>query len=86
MWVWVWGEKEGGVRFTSRSFFYRARLFLFSLQFCMSGDHTLAGTARAIAELGRAIDDHDESFVIVLSDANFDRYGKYSQYNNLWLE
>ena len=41
----------------------------------MSGDHTLAGTARAIAELGRAIDDHDESFVIVLSDANFDRYG-----------
>ena len=41
----------------------------------MSGDHTLAGTARAIAELGRAVDDHDESFVIVLSDANFDRYG-----------
>ena len=45
------------------------------MQFCMSGDHTLAGTARAIAELGRAVDDHDESFVIVLSDANFDRYG-----------
>ena len=41
----------------------------------MSGDHTLAGTARAISELGRAVDDHDESFVIVLSDANFDRYG-----------
>lgn len=44
-------------------------------QFCMSGDHTLAATARAISELGKAVDDHDESFVIILSDANFDRYG-----------
>ena len=44
-------------------------------QFCMSGDHTLAATATAINDLGKQVDDHDETFVIVLSDANFDRYG-----------
>jgi len=44
-------------------------------QFCMSGDHTLAATAQAINELASSADNFDESFVIVLSDANFDRYG-----------
>ena len=29
----------------------------------------------AINELAKMSDDHDESFVIILSDANFDRYG-----------
>ena len=29
----------------------------------------------AINELAKMTDDHDESFVIILSDANFDRYG-----------
>lgn len=44
-------------------------------QFCMSGDHTLSATALAINELSSKSEDYDESFVIVLSDANFDRYG-----------
>ena len=44
-------------------------------QFCMSGDHTMSGTVMAINELGLVADQYDESFVIVLSDANFDRYG-----------
>ncbi len=44
-------------------------------QFCMSGDHTLSATVLAIQELASKADDYDESFVIVLSDANFDRYG-----------
>ena len=44
-------------------------------QFCLSGDHTLAATVTAINELNSKADEHDESFVIVLSDANFDRYG-----------
>jgi len=44
-------------------------------QFCMSGDHTLPAAVTAINEVGKLAEDHDESFVIVLSDANFDRYG-----------
>lgn len=44
-------------------------------QFCMSGDHTLSSTVLAINELASKSEDYDESFVIVLSDANFDRYG-----------
>eukprot|EP00092_Neocalanus_flemingeri_P037789 GFUD01041137.1.p1 GENE.GFUD01041137.1~~GFUD01041137.1.p1 ORF type:complete len:1900 (+),score=456.60 GFUD01041137.1:60-5702(+) len=44
-------------------------------QFCMSGDHTLSAAVLAINELGMVADQYDESFVIVLSDANFDRYG-----------
>jgi len=44
-------------------------------QFCMSGDHTMSATGLAIAEAGLAADQFDDSFVIVLSDANFDRYG-----------
>ena len=45
-------------------------------QFCMSGDHTLSATVLAINELANRSENYDESFVIVLSDANFDRYGK----------
>ncbi|XP_058040476.1 von Willebrand factor A domain-containing protein 8 isoform X1 [Ahaetulla prasina] len=42
-------------------------------QFCMSGDHTLEGTEHAVREITK--DDADEYFVIVLSDANLERYG-----------
>ncbi|KAK3543698.1 hypothetical protein QTP70_027205 [Hemibagrus guttatus] len=42
-------------------------------QFCMSGDYTLEGTEHAVKELGR--EEADEHFVIVLSDANLERYG-----------
>ncbi|XP_028971690.2 von Willebrand factor A domain-containing protein 8 isoform X4 [Esox lucius] len=42
-------------------------------QFCMSGDYTLEGTEAAIRELAR--EDADERFVVVLSDANLERYG-----------
>ena len=44
-------------------------------QFCMSGDHTLSATVLAINELANKAEEYDESFVIILSDANFDRYG-----------
>ena len=44
-------------------------------QFCMSGDHTLSATVLAINELAERSEDYDECFVIVLSDANFSRYG-----------
>ena len=42
-------------------------------QFCISGDNTLEATRNAIKELGE--EEADEHFVILLSDANFDRYG-----------
>ena len=42
-------------------------------QFCMSGDYTLEGTEHAVKELTR--EEADEHFVIVLSDANLERYG-----------
>ncbi|XP_033322690.2 von Willebrand factor A domain-containing protein c12.2 [Megalopta genalis] len=42
-------------------------------QFCMSGDHTLEATQHAIASLAK--EDSDESIVVVLSDANLERYG-----------
>ncbi|KAJ8310233.1 hypothetical protein KUTeg_012098 [Tegillarca granosa] len=42
-------------------------------QFCLSGDNTLPATRHAIDSL--ATEDADEHFVIILSDANFDRYG-----------
>jgi len=44
-------------------------------QFCMSGDHTLSATVLAMRELSHKAEEYDENFVIVLSDANFDRYG-----------
>ena len=42
-------------------------------QFCSSGDHTFEATLYAIDELAK--EEADDHFVIVLSDANFDRYG-----------
>lgn len=42
-------------------------------QFCMSGDFTLEATESSIRELSR--EDADEHFVVVLSDANLERYG-----------
>lgn len=42
-------------------------------QFCLSGDNTLTATKHAIETLSE--EEADEHFVIVLSDANFDRYG-----------
>ncbi|XP_044221449.1 von Willebrand factor A domain-containing protein 8 [Thunnus albacares] len=42
-------------------------------QFCMSGDFTLEGTEASIKELAR--EEADELFVVVLSDANLERYG-----------
>lgn len=42
-------------------------------QFCMSGDYTLEGTAFSIKELAQ--EEADEHFVVVLSDANLERYG-----------
>uniref|UniRef100_A0A8B9HQR7 von Willebrand factor A domain-containing protein 8 n=1 Tax=Astyanax mexicanus TaxID=7994 RepID=A0A8B9HQR7_ASTMX len=42
-------------------------------QFCMSGDYTLEGTEHAVNQLAR--EEADEHFVIVLSDANLERYG-----------
>lgn len=41
-------------------------------QFCYPGDHTLEATARAIAELGRQT--ADERFLLVVSDADLQRY------------
>lgn len=41
---------------------------------CMSGDYTLEATSLAIDKMA-ARDDADETFVVVLSDANLDRYG-----------
>ncbi|GBM19809.1 von Willebrand factor A domain-containing protein 8 [Araneus ventricosus] len=42
-------------------------------QFCMSGDNTLEATGHAIRTITK--EDADEYFVIIMSDANFDRYG-----------
>ncbi|KAL3055865.1 hypothetical protein OYC64_018546 [Pagothenia borchgrevinki] len=42
-------------------------------QFCMSGDFTLEGTDSSIKELVK--EEADEHFVVVLSDANLERYG-----------
>ncbi|KAH3874341.1 hypothetical protein DPMN_037583 [Dreissena polymorpha] len=42
-------------------------------QFCLSGDTTLQATLAAIKTLAK--EEADERFLIVLSDANFDRYG-----------
>ena len=42
-------------------------------QFCWAGDHTVEATRTAIEHVTREVG--DEYFVIVLSDANFSRYG-----------
>ena len=41
-------------------------------QFCISGDHTLEATQHAIETLSN--EECDEAIVIVLSDANLERY------------
>jgi len=51
------------------------RIMHLHAQFCASGDNTLEATQEAIKTLGAELDDYDESFVIVLSDANLERYG-----------
>ncbi|CAF1683174.1 unnamed protein product, partial [Didymodactylos carnosus] len=44
--------------------------------FCNSGDYTLTSTKQSIAQLAKEADENlDERFLIVISDANFDRYG-----------
>lgn len=42
-------------------------------QFCMSGDFTLEATDVSIKEVAQ--EEADEHFVVVLSDANLERYG-----------
>lgn len=42
-------------------------------QFCWSGDNTIAATKYAINEVAK--EDCDEALVVVLSDANLERYG-----------
>lgn len=42
-------------------------------QFCMSGDYTLEATGASIRALAQ--EEADEHFVVVLSDANLERYG-----------
>ena len=42
-------------------------------QFCWTGDHTLEATALAIKRM--AAQEADEHFVVILSDANLERYG-----------
>lgn len=42
-------------------------------QYCMSGDNTLEATQHAITTLAK--ENTDESIVIILSDANLERYG-----------
>ncbi|XP_034940681.1 von Willebrand factor A domain-containing protein 8 [Chelonus insularis] len=42
-------------------------------QYCLSGDHTLEATEHAITSLAK--EEADESIVVVLSDANLERYG-----------
>jgi hypothetical protein len=46
-------------------------------QFCMAGDHTLQATEIAIQRVlqGAEEGDNTQRMVIVLSDANFERYG-----------
>lgn len=42
-------------------------------QFCMSGDYTLEATDTSIKDLAQ--EEADEHFLVVLSDANLERYG-----------
>ena len=42
-------------------------------QFCWAGDHTVEATHTAVQKAAKEV--ADERFVIMLSDANFSRYG-----------
>ena len=44
-------------------------------QFCLSGDHTCAALDLAIQKAAADKDEHEEAFVFLISDANFERYG-----------
>ncbi|CAD6193433.1 unnamed protein product [Caenorhabditis auriculariae] len=50
------------------------RSMLAHTQYCMSGDNTLACLETVVKELSSK-DDYDESVVVLISDANLDRYG-----------
>eukprot|EP00049_Salpingoeca_infusionum_P004861 m.84891 g.84891 ORF g.84891 m.84891 type:complete len:1894 (-) comp12765_c0_seq4:107-5788(-) len=49
------------------------KLMVAHSQYCMSGDHTLEATRAAVRQLAQ--EDADERLVVVLTDANLDRYG-----------
>ncbi|KAF2346805.1 von Willebrand factor type A [Trinorchestia longiramus] len=51
------------------------RTVLAHSQFCMSGDSTVMATKNAVDKLAQTADDYDQNFVVLLSDANLDRYG-----------
>ena len=51
------------------------RTVLAHSQFCMSGDSTVTATTHACDQLAKIADQSDQSFVVLLSDANLDRYG-----------
>uniref|UniRef100_A0A2P2I882 von Willebrand factor A domain-containing protein 8-like n=1 Tax=Hirondellea gigas TaxID=1518452 RepID=A0A2P2I882_9CRUS len=51
------------------------RTVLAHSQFCMAGDSTVSATKHAVDELAKTAEDSDQSFVVLLSDANLDRYG-----------
>lgn len=54
-------------------------------QFCVSGDYTLESTKLAVKQM--ASKEADEKFVIILSDANLDRYGiRPSQFAEIMTE
>lgn len=44
-------------------------------QFCMSGDHTVEATERAMQRAVQEDEEADQNIVVVVSDANFERYG-----------
>uniref|UniRef100_A0A8D9DUC4 von Willebrand factor A domain-containing protein 8 n=1 Tax=Cacopsylla melanoneura TaxID=428564 RepID=A0A8D9DUC4_9HEMI len=44
-------------------------------QFCVSGDYTVESIADSVDSLAGSSKDYDDSIVIVLSDANLERYG-----------
>lgn len=44
-------------------------------QFCLSGDHTCAALDIAVQEAALAKNENNETFVFLISDANFERYG-----------
>ena len=54
------------------------KLMLAHSQFCISGDHTLEAASHHTRELAAEEEkgeEADERFLLLLSDANFDRYG-----------
>ncbi|MEQ2167799.1 hypothetical protein GOODEAATRI_007715, partial [Goodea atripinnis] len=52
---------------------FKAMVEILPIRFCMSGDYTLEATDASIKQLAQ--EEADEHFVVVLSDANLERYG-----------